>query len=77
MYVAMLCLPNCVHIVRTVMSELYQEQLVTEHEVKQMKLNEHELIFFQCTKPPEVSTNTAAVLIKFGYDENAKKLTGW
>ena len=61
----------------TVLSELYQERLVTEDEVKRMKGEEEDLLCVQCTKPPEVVTRTADVLDKCGYNEEARQLRGW
>ena len=65
----------------TVLSELYQEKLVTEDEVKRMKgeggyLSDR-VVLVQCTKPPEVVANTASVLDKYRYDEEARQLRGW
>ena len=65
----------------TVLSELYQERLVTEDEVKRMKgeggyLPDRVLIV-QCTKPPEVVTRTADVLDKCGDSQSARQLRGW
>ena len=65
----------------TVLSELFQERLVTEDEVKRMKGEEGYLAYIlahvQCTKPPEVVTRTADVLDKFGYNMLARMLRGW
>ena len=63
------------------LSELYQERLVTEDDVERMKgeggsLPER-LVIVQCTKPPEVVTRTAGVLYKFGHNEEARQLRGW
>ena len=63
----------------TVLSELYQERLVTEDEVKRMKRGGDlpgRVVIVQCTKPPEVVTKTADVLDKCGYIE-AMQLRGW
>ena len=64
----------------TVLSELYQEKLVTEDEVERMK-GEGDLsdrvIRVQCTKPPEVVTRTADVLDKHGHKDTARQLRGW
>ena len=65
----------------TVLSELYQERLVTEDEVKRMKgqggdLSDR-LVIVQCTKRPEVVAITANVLDKFRYNMSAQKLRGW
>ena len=63
------------------MSELYQEKLVTEDEVKRMKGEVEELsnkvVLVQCTKRPEVVMKTATVLDKYGHNKEARKLRGW
>ena len=79
--------PVCVSVLlsHTVLSELYQERLVTEDEVERMKGDMrrgrgyllYQLVRIQCTKPPEVVTRTAAILAKFGYNDEARKLRGW
>ena len=64
----------------TVLSELFQERLVTEDEAKRMKGERSLLdrvVHVQCTKPPEVVTRTAVVLEKFRYKESARQLRGW
>ena len=65
----------------TVLSELYQEKLVTEDEVKRMKGEEEDLsnrvVFVQCTKPPEVVARTTNVLDKYGHNKEANQLRGW
>ena len=66
----------------TVVSELYQEKLVTEDEVKRMKgeggFLSDRVVLVQCTKPPEVVARTAiGVLDKYGYNEEARRLRGW
>ena len=65
----------------TVLSELYQEKLVTEDEVKRMKgeggFLSDRVVLVQCTKPPEVVARTAIVLDKYGYNEEARLLRGW
>ena len=64
----------------TVLSELYQEELVTEDDVKRMKGDGGDLakglVIVQCTKPPEVVTRTAGVLDKFGHSEETRQLRG-
>ena len=63
------------------LSELYQEKLVTEDEVKRMKGERKDLsstvVFVQCTKPPEVVTRTAILLDKYGHNGAASLLRGW
>ena len=65
----------------TVLSELFQERLVTEDDVERMKGEEGDLpgrvVIVQCIKPPEVVTRTADVLDKFGYHMSARQLRGW
>ena len=65
----------------TVLSELYQEKLVTEDDVKTMKEQGGDLsdrvVFVQCTKPPKVAARTAIVLDKYGHNKEARKLRGW
>ena len=65
----------------TVLSELYQEKLVTEDEVKRMKGERGSLsarvVVVQCTKPPEVVARTTNVLDKYGHNEEARWLRGW
>ena len=65
----------------TVLSELYQEKLVTNDEVKRMKGEVGDLsdrvVFVQCTKPPEVVAKTTIVLDKYGHNEEARQLRGW
>ena len=64
----------------TVLSELYQEKLVTEDEVKRMKgeggyLSDR-VVLVQFTKHPEVVAGTVNLLDKYG-DWNASLLRGW
>ena len=64
----------------TVLSELFQERLVTEDEVEKMKRGGYlpdRLVHIQCTKPPEVVTKTADVLDKFRHKVSAMQLRGW
>ena len=65
----------------TALSELYQEKLVTEDEVKRMKGEGRDLfdqlISIQCTKPAKVVTRAAELLVKLGQNEKAKQLRGW
>ena len=64
----------------TVLSELYQEKLVTEDEVKRMKGDKgclsDRVVLVQCIKPPEVVARSATVLDM--YEKlSAKQLRGW
>ena len=64
----------------TVLSELYQEKLLTEDEVKRIKGEEDlsdRVVHVQCTKPPEVVARSAIVLDKYGHNEEARRLRGW
>ena len=65
----------------TVLSELYQETLVTVDEVNSTKRSGESLSFkivrVQCTKPPEVVSRTAAMLDKYGLILEARQLRGW
>ena len=65
----------------TVLSELYQEKLVTEDEVKRMKGEGGPLstrvVLVQCTKAPEVVDKSVIVLDKYGHNKTASLLRGW
>ena len=65
----------------TVLSELYQEKLVTEDEVKRMKGERGDpsdrVVLVQCSKPPEVVARTIAVLEKYEHNTTASLLRGW
>ena len=65
----------------TVLSELYQEKLVTEDEVKKMKEERGSLsygvVFVQRTKPADVVARTVNLLDKYGHKEAARQLRGW
>ena len=65
----------------TVLSELYQEKLVTEDDMKRMTGEGGDLsdgvVLVQCTKPPEVVARTTNVLDKHGHNEAARWLRGW
>ena len=73
--------PVCVSVLlsHTVLSELYQEKLVTEDEVERLKGEEGDLIYrlFQYTIHSEEATRAAKVLEKYGYDFEASLLRGW
>ena len=75
--------PVCVSVLlsHTVLSELYQEKLVTEDEVKRMKGEggylSARVFHVQFTKPQEVVARTAIVLDKYGHNLAAMKLRGW
>ena len=65
----------------TVLSELYQEKLVTKDEVKRMKGERGSLsarvVIVQCTKPPKVVARTVNLLDKYGHKQEARQLRGW
>ena len=65
----------------TVLSELYQEKLVTEEEVKRMKGEGRDLlchlISIQYTKPTEVVTKIADLMAKLERNNEAMQLRGW
>ena len=65
----------------TVLSELYQEKLVTEDEVKRMKEQGGNLsarvVIVQFTKPPKVVARTVNLLDKYGHNRKARQLRGW
>ena len=65
----------------TVLSEVYQEKLLTENDVEWMKGEEGYLsdrvVSVQCTTSPEVAARTVNVLDKYGDNEEARKLRGW
>ena len=65
----------------TVLSELYQEKLVTDDDVKRMTGEGGDLsdrvVLVQFTKPPEVVARTTTVLEKYGHNEEASLLKGW
>ena len=65
----------------TVLSELYQEKLVTEDEVKRMKGEGGSLsdrvVLVQCTKAPEVVAKSAIVLDQYGHNGATSRLRGW
>ena len=65
----------------TVLSELYQEKLVTEDDVKRMTGEGEDLsdgvVHVQCTKAPEVVAKSVIVLDKYGRNEAASLLRGW
>ena len=75
--------PVCVSVLlsHTVLSELYQEKLVTEDEVKRMKgeggFLSDRVVSVQLTKPPEVVARSTIVLDKYGHNKEASLLRGW
>ena len=70
---------HCISVaIHTVLSDLYQEKLVTEDEVKRIagELLLFRLVHVQCTKPPEDASRTADVFDKYGHNEEARRLRG-
>ena len=70
----------------TVLSELYQEKLVTEDDMKRMRrqglsvrvwYHFDRVVLVQCTKSPEVVARTVNVLDKYGHNGAASLLRGW
>ena len=65
----------------TVLSELYQERLVTEDEVKRTNRKRKDLLYqlipIQYTKPPDVVTRIVDLMAKFGHNEEERQLRGW
>ena len=62
-----------------VLSTLYQEKMVTEQEVEELKQAEvlwHHLPHIQCSKPFDVVKRTAELLAEVGHDEEGKQLNG-
>ena len=64
----------------TVLSELYQEKLLTQNDVERMKgggdLSER-VVSVQRSKTSEVVSSTAGVLDKYGLKNEARQLRGW
>ena len=62
------------------LSELYQEKLVTLDDMERMRRAGRALpgrvVSVQCTKRPAVLTRTADILDKFGHNVEAKSLRG-
>ena len=79
----MFACPVCVSVLlsHTVLSELYQEKLIIEGEVKRLKGEARDLsdrfVLVQYTKPPEVVARSASVLDKYGHNAEARTLRGW
>ena len=76
--------PVCVSVLlsHTVLSELYQEKLVTEDEGKRMRGEGWYLLYqlnisIQYIKPPEVVARTAELMAKFERNDEARQLRGW
>ena len=72
------CLSKVCH-VHVVLSTLYQEKMVTEQEVEELKPAVWPwsyLVCIQCTKPPDVATRTAELLDEAGQNEDANLLRG-
>ena len=65
--------------VHLVLSTLYQEKMVTEQEVEDLKHAEvpwERLVHIQCTKPPDVVKRTAKVLAEMELNEEGRQLKG-
>ena len=63
------------------LSELYEEKLLTKDEMKRLKGEggnlPNRLISIQWAKSPEVVARIAHVMDKFGHSDGAKQLRGW
>ena len=72
------CFSKVCH-VHVVLSTLYQEKMVTEQEMEELKPLawpwDH-LVCIQCTKPPDVVKRTAELLAEVGCDKEGKRLKG-
>ena len=74
--------PVCVSVLlyHTVLSELYQEKLVTKDDVQRIKgergILSYRVVLVQFTKPPEVVARTIIVLDKCGHNLEARRLGG-
>ena len=63
--------------VHVVLSTLYQEKMVTEQEMEELKHRcWNRLVHIQCTKPPDVVKRTAELLAEGGHNEEGKQLKG-
>ena len=65
--------------VHVVLSTLYQEKMVTEQEMEELKTLVrpwNHLVDIQCTKPPDVVKRTAELLSEVGRHEKGKQLKG-
>ena len=66
-----------VFLAHVVLSTLYQEEMVTEQEMKGLKVVVSlwgQLVQIQCTKPPHVVKRTAELLAEAGCDERQTHL---
>ena len=65
--------------VPVVLSTLYQEKMVTEHEMQELKPTLwlwSRLVEIQCTKPPDVVKRTAELLAEVGHGAEGKRMKG-
>ena len=72
------CLSRGFH-VHVVLSTLYQEKMVTEQELDDLKSTFfpwHCLVQIQCTKPPDVVQQTAELLAEVGHSKEGNCLKG-
>ena len=77
-YNACKCLSKVCH-VHVVLSTLYQEKIVTEQELENLKPAVrpwNHLVCIQCKKPFDVVIRTAELLDEVGINEEANLLTG-
>ena len=72
------CLSTFCH-VHVVQSTLYQEEMVTEQEMEEVKRLVRPwdcLVQIQCTKPHDVVKRTAELLAEVGHGEEGERLKG-
>ena len=65
--------------IHVVLSTLYQEKMVTEQEMEELKPLVRpwdRLVQIQCTKPPDVVKRTTELLAEVGHGEDGKQLKG-
>ena len=66
--------------VHLVLSALYQEKMVTEQEVENLKNSAecpwHHLVHIQGAKPPDVVKRTAELLAEVGHSKEGRHLKG-
>ena len=63
--------------VHVVLSTLYQEKMLTEQEMEELKTPVWNcLVQIQCTKPPDVVKRTTELLAEVEHDKEGKQLKG-
>lgn len=75
------CMYTSVLLHHTVLSNLYQNNLVDEDDVEWMKGKggylPDRVVHLQCSKHPGMMTRSADALDMFGYYDSANQLKGW